>query len=524
MVSVRRFAITGYLHYIFRHCLRYVRKNHRLRKTFHLAILKTGAIYGLGIFSMHFVGMYALIYPGPMQYDLLITIFSLLVAISGTTITMLLIYQKQRLWAVATLFGLTICSMHYAGMLSILANAYHMHHRVELLLVAVVYAISGSYLSLRFFVGYLRKHNKQNLLLSATAMGVTISGMHYLAMMAMEFSASVYPPVMPHSAFITRELIITFTIFMLLFTIAMYINDSFNSEKSLTLKKHELEFSNKSISSALEKLKTMQDQLIESGKMASLGQLVTGVAHEINTPVGICITSASYLKDQSSDFFERFQKQELTRQDFAKYMDAHQTSSKLIIENLSKASELIRSFKQVAVDQSTESPRQFFMGHYIKEVLASLNHKIKNKNFDVVFECQQDFEVETFAGSISIILNNLIDNSLIHGFENRDEGTINIKVSQSEEDVSLAYADDGCGMEQNNIDQIFSPFFTTKRSKGFCGLGMHIVFNQATQKLKGKLSCSSKPDQGVQISVVFPKIFTASSQTNSSNSSNSVKS
>ena len=475
------------------------------RNTFHIAILKTGIIYGIGIFTMHFIGMYALIYPGPMQYDLYITAFSLWIAATGTSLTLLLLYQKHSLYQAAILFGLTICGMHYAGMLSILSNPYYMHHHIGLLIVAVIYAISGSYFSLKAFQKYTIDRNKRTLFSSAIIMGVTISGMHYLAMTAMEFSPELFPNELTRGNFISRESIIWFTLLMLLFTITTYVNDSINAENSLTLKKQQLELSNQSISNSLNKLKSMQTQLIESEKNASMGQLISGIAHEINTPIGICITSASYLNDQSNDFFKRYGKNELTKKDFEDYIDTQQTSSSLINENLKKASELISVFKQVSVDQDLDTPRKLNLGHFIEELLSSFNHKIKNKSIKTVFDYQQDFEVYTYAGSLIVILTQLINNSLLHAFGDTDDGIITIKISLENDKVILVYRDNGCGMSEENSKKMLSPFFTTKRNQGFCGLGMNIVYNQATQKLLGQLSCTSSPDTGIYINLSFPQ-------------------
>lgn len=473
--------------------------------TLQAAILKTGIIYGMGIFSMHFIGMYALTSPGPMFYDAYITAFSLWLAVSGTSLTLLLLYKKYSLVLAATTFGLTVCSMHYSGMLSLYANPYHMHHDIGLLIVAVLYSVSGSYFALSTFQRYLKGHNKRALIISAITMGVTISGMHYLAMAEMEFTVEVFPSSMADSTLLSREDVIWSTLVLLLITITIYINDSINSEHKLTFKKKELELSNKSISSSLSKLKSMQNQLIESEKNASMGQLISGVAHEINTPIGICITSASYLSEQSDSFFDRFQKNELTKHDFENYIDTHQTSTSLINENLKKASELIAVFKQVSVDQNLDSPRRFHIGHFINELLSSLNHKIKIKSVDARLEIEEDFEIFTYAGSLIIILTHLINNSLLHAFDNIDEGKILLKVATEGDNVLLEYSDNGCGMNNEDCKKMLSPFYTTKRNQGSCGLGMNIVYNQTNQKLQGQLSSVSHLGEGVCINLVFPK-------------------
>lgn len=206
-----------------------------------LPALKVGSIYGMGIFSMHFIGMYALTSPGPMQYDIYITLLSLILAICGTSLTLYLLSKQYPIFITSVSFGLTICIMHYTGMLSLMANPFQMHHRVELLLVALLYAISGSWWSLKFFLKYLENKTKRILCYASITMGFTISGMHYCAMLAMEFSENSSYTGLPHDGFLSKEGIISCTFLMLLITMIIYINNSINSERFIVSAKKNIE-------------------------------------------------------------------------------------------------------------------------------------------------------------------------------------------------------------------------------------------------------------------------------------------
>lgn len=251
-------------------------------------------------------------------------------------------------------------------------------------------------------------------------------------------------------------------------------------------------------------LKKQQKQLVESEKMSSLGGLVAGVAHEINTPVGIGVTTASSMESKAKKFSELYKTGKVSRADFEKFIENMVSSSSLLLSNLHRAAELIQSFKQVAVDQSSEQPRQFSLKEYIDEVLASLAPKIKKTQHQVNVTCQQDFTINSIPGALSQITTNLIMNSLQHGFENIEKGLITIDIKKEKSNAHLIYQDNGCGMSEENLKKIFEPFFTTKRGQGGSGLGMHIVYNLASQTLNGSINCTSTMDKGTTFDLIFP--------------------
>lgn len=255
----------------------------------------------------------------------------------------------------------------------------------------------------------------------------------------------------------------------------------------------------------LDTLKNTQDSLVQAEKMASLGGLVAGVAHEINTPVGISVTAASHLTDQSEILALKFDAGEMKKSELREYVETATQSTKMISANLKRAAELIGSFKQVAVDQSSEEQRRFRVSPYLEEILMSLQPQLKKTNHNVVIHCAPELEMDSYPGAFSQIITNLFMNSLIHGYTDEDSGRIVIDVTELTSEFQIVYSDDGCGMDALTRSKIFDPFFTTNRSHGGSGLGMNIVFNLANQSLQGTITCASEPGQGTTFTMVFPK-------------------
>ena len=259
---------------------------------------------------------------------------------------------------------------------------------------------------------------------------------------------------------------------------------------------------------SLNDLKITQKQLIESEKMSSLASLVAGIAHEINTPVGIAVTAASILLQDSKELDRLMNADALTKSKLQQFSSNTIETSIMLHSNLQRAARLIQSFKQVAVDQSSEEKRDFELGSYIKEIILSTSSKFKNTSHTVVAEYAEAIQVKSYPGAIAQILTNLILNSLTHGFENKTNGVITIKVKKDSEWVIIDYVDTGSGIADAHIGKIFDPFFTTKRGVGGSGLGMNIVYNLVTQTLKGDISCDSIVGQGTHFNIRFPHNIT----------------
>ncbi|MBN2530789.1 MAG: hybrid sensor histidine kinase/response regulator [Deltaproteobacteria bacterium] len=258
------------------------------------------------------------------------------------------------------------------------------------------------------------------------------------------------------------------------------------------------------LETTITRLQTMQKQLVESEKMASLGKLVAGVAHEINTPVGIGVTAASHLSENISAFKKCYEAGDASHDDLERFLNTMDETARMILGNLSRAAQLIRSFKQVAVDQSSESPREFKLREYMEDILLSLKPRMKRTGHRIELACPEDLKIRSYPGALSQIITNLVMNALIHGFENKNNGTIDIRISKETPNIILVCTDNGKGMPEEVADNVFEPFFTTKRGTGGSGLGMHMVFNLVTQTLGGEIRCESEPDKGTRFVISFP--------------------
>ena len=254
---------------------------------------------------------------------------------------------------------------------------------------------------------------------------------------------------------------------------------------------------------AIERLKIAQNQLVQAEKLASLGSLVAGVAHEINTPVGVGVTAASHLQEEVRAMRKAAAANALTRTQFEAQLQGFAQSSDIILLNLQRAAELIRSFKRVAVDQSSDEKRRVNLKAYIEEVLLSLNPKLKGTGHRLSLDCPADIEIQTIPGALSQILTNLVVNTLTHAFDPGKAGHMRIGVLQVEGCTEITFSDDGCGIAPEHLPQIFDPFFTTRRGQGGSGLGLHIVFNLVHQTLGGTITAASMPGHGTTFTLTL---------------------
>jgi len=261
----------------------------------------------------------------------------------------------------------------------------------------------------------------------------------------------------------------------------------------------------KELEKSLDTIKETQSQLIQSEKMAALGGLVAGVAHEINTPIGLSITGITHIKDQTISLKRLYDKQDMSQQEFENYLKMNLDINDSIYLNLKRAAELIQSFKEVAVTQSNESKHIFNLRENIDHILISLRNRLKKTDIDVKIECDKTLKIYSDPGSISQIFTNFITNSLIHGFKKGDKGVINIKVIEKDKNIHIIYKDSGKGIKEDNLAQIFNPFFTTNRQEGGTGLGLNIVYNIVTSKLNGAISVKSTFGQGVEFEIILQK-------------------
>jgi signal transduction histidine kinase len=245
--------------------------------------------------------------------------------------------------------------------------------------------------------------------------------------------------------------------------------------------------------------------LLQTKKLAALGNLVAGVAHEISTPLGVGVMSASYLNDIIRDFSDSLSPDHpVDLKKVQLFTKKTEEASALILSNLTRAAELLNSFKQVAVDQSGNEKRLFNFKTCLDETLISLHSKYKRTGHKINIQCPENLEIISSPGAFSQIITNLFMNSLIHGFDGMEKGIVDIKISVENNTLLLFYQDNGVGIDKKNLEKIFDPFFTTKRNQGGAGLGMHIVYNLVHQTLNGLIECKSSPGKGIQFMIKIP--------------------
>lgn len=249
-----------------------------------------------------------------------------------------------------------------------------------------------------------------------------------------------------------------------------------------------------------------QNQLVESEKMSQIGVLVAGVAHEVNTPIGVCVTATSILENSLETLKDAYANKTLSRSVMSDFIDHAKSCMEILAKNTERAAELIQSFKAVSVDQSSEQRRAINVLDYINLVLRSLQKELDRNGVSVHLEGPEDCFIETYPGAFSQILGNLILNTLKHAYTAGEEGKaifIEFHLTDNDE-LDLTYKDNGQGVPAESLPKLFEPFYTTSRQSGGSGLGLSIVYNLATQRLNGKINCYCEPGDGLTVFVEFP--------------------
>ncbi len=275
-------------------------------------------------------------------------------------------------------------------------------------------------------------------------------------------------------------------------------------EDRVEARTQELSTSQDNLHTMVEELKLTREELKDKEKMATLGGLVASITHEMNTPIGVCVTASSNLLERIREFNHSYQCNQVSEGDFAQYQEDVEESCRLFLTNMNRISKLMNSFKHVAVDQSHEEVCQFNFNNYLMEILQSMEPMLKRTHHHYQIDCPDNLWLKTNPGVFYQIVSNLFNNSIMHAFEEGSPGKMNLSVTQLVDGIELRYQDDGCGMPQEVREQIFCPFFTTKRGQGGSGLGMNIVFNLVTQVLGGELKVYSNPGDGTEILINLP--------------------
>ena len=239
-------------------------------------------------------------------------------------------------------------------------------------------------------------------------------------------------------------------------------------------------------------------------KILSLGALVAGFTHDLSTPIGLGVTGMSNFIELTNKIKKLYIRNEMTQDDFENYLEKAKKTADLVFTNLQSASELMLSFKKISVDQTSELKRRFNLHDYFDEVVQSLHNKLKHTNTQIQNSIDKDIELNSYAGMYSQIFINLILNSVLHAFKDKEEGQISVNAILKDEKILLEYKDNGQGISQENLSKIFNPFFTTKINDGGSGLGTTIIHNLVTTKLMGTIKVDSKENEGTTFTISVP--------------------
>lgn len=280
-------------------------------------------------------------------------------------------------------------------------------------------------------------------------------------------------------------------------------------EQKVKERTQDLLLANQNLEQALSELRGAQRQLVQSEKLASLGFLVAGVAHEINTPIGNALLVGTSLREEIEHFSEH-SSQRVTRSLLDKHVDFVTKGSDVLVSNLKRAGKLVQGFKQLAVDRATEQQRVFVLIEVIDEVLLAMGPTLRRSPYKLDIQVPADLKMKSYPGPLTQIIVNFINNALVHAFEGRTEGHMVLDASINQENqIEIVFSDDGCGMPEHVVKHVFDPFFTTKLGQGGNGLGMHIAYNIVTQLLGGTISVDTEIGRGTSWRLIFPSELNA---------------
>lgn len=281
--------------------------------------------------------------------------------------------------------------------------------------------------------------------------------------------------------------------------------------KQIEAKNVKLAESNHQLELTISDLKTTQDDLVTAQKMAALGGMVKGVAHELNTPIGLSITAISHIQSDTIDLTTGLANNQMKRSDLEEYLEITANLSKSIIVGLDKAASLIRSFKLVSVAQHEELNQVFNVRSNLADILYSINSSVKNKDIKIINQIPEDINIASFPGVFYQIYTNLINNAVLHAFEGKAAGEIKIFARFDNNELFITFTDNGLGMSKDTVMKVFDPFFTTKRARGGTGLGMSIIYNLIKEKLFGSIVVEIEEGRGTRYNITIPNLETRAS-------------
>lgn len=262
---------------------------------------------------------------------------------------------------------------------------------------------------------------------------------------------------------------------------------------------------NQELLDTLEQLHQHQGRQVEVQKMSSLSELVAGISHEVNTPIGLAITAGSVLQEKIAALDNRMQEKTLGSDELQQSIQALTENTTMVNRNLRRAADLVDNFKKLAIEHAGENPTQVDLQALFEDICASCLATLEaTDQVQVTVRCHVETLVNVKVGVWQQLLASLLENSLIHGFSQREQGHIDITISRQQERLRVVYKDNGCGVPADILRRIFDPFVTSKRGSGNSGLGMHLVYNLVSHTLDGTISCHSQPEQGFEVVIECP--------------------
>tara|TARA_R110000744_G_scaffold358514_1_gene465599 strand:+ start:196 stop:1701 length:1506 start_codon:yes stop_codon:yes gene_type:complete len=270
--------------------------------------------------------------------------------------------------------------------------------------------------------------------------------------------------------------------------------------------KDEISELSKSFNKMVESLFHAKNKLAQSEKLASLGALVAGVSHEVNTPLGIAVTMGSTVKENIKKFLTLLKANKVRRADLNKFEKEVHECLNILLPSLDRAVNLIQSFKQVAVDQTSEARRTFLLSEIVAEIVLTLHHKIQRTDIKFEYWIDKDIEMDSYPGPLGQVITNLFNNAIIHGFESTNSGVICLTAKQNSSTVTIKVEDNGKGIPKELIDKVFEPFFTTKLGEGGSGLGLNIIFNIVVSLMGGKIKVESELETSTCFTLDLPLV------------------
>ena len=268
----------------------------------------------------------------------------------------------------------------------------------------------------------------------------------------------------------------------------------------------ELQVEKERSEATLAELRAAQAHLVQAEKLGALGQLVAGVAHEINTPIGLALTTSTAFDNNLKQLRRTVDSGQVRRSELVQSIERLGEGSALIFSNLMRAADLIQNFKQVATDQAAEDRRRFDLHDWLVELMSTLGPLLRRKGHQVRLTCAPGLVLDSYPGALAQVVSNLALNAVVHAFPDGRAGTLSIDVVRLEDgQIRIVFRDDGTGIPKEHLPRIFDPFFTTRRDKGSTGLGLHIVYNLVTATLHGRIELESADETGTVITIDLPE-------------------